>query len=105
MGTTEAAAAVIVFETFGSKAVRRTKMLAKEDDSFACLNAVSEETAYAASVCEVRGNLVSKTVMPTFIQELLVLDTLAPFQQFSCSSSFPISAGFKIQTANYSNKN
>ena len=40
-GPTEAAAAVIVFETFGSKAVRRTKMLAKEDDSFACLNAVS----------------------------------------------------------------
>ena len=41
MGTTEAAAAVIVFETFWSKAVRRTQTLAKEDDSFACLNAVS----------------------------------------------------------------
>ena len=41
MGTTEAAAAVIVFETFRSKAGRRTQSLVKEDDSFACLNAVS----------------------------------------------------------------
>ena len=67
--------AVIVFETFWSKTVRRTQKQEATEKKFR----MSERqrvrgTAIASFFCESRGNLVSNTVMPPFIQKLLALD-------------------------------
>ena len=72
---TETAAAVIVFETFLEQDGPQDAKAGDDGEKFR----MSERqrvrgTAVDSYFCESRGNLVSNTVMPPFIQKLLTLE-------------------------------
>ena len=106
---TEPTAAVIVFETFLEQDGPQNAKTGDDGEKFR----MSERqrvrgTAVDSWFCEARGNLVSNTVMPPFIQKLLALENpFASFvyfavripRQFSyLSLSTLISSGIELRT-------